>query len=455
MYKTDSKLQKLKQFLSILLPILITQVLMFSMNFFNTVMSGQASAVDLAGVAIGSSIWVPIGTGLGGIFIAITPIVAQLIGSNCKEKVPHKVIQGVYLAFFIAVMVIFIGAFSLDWILSLMDLDVSVHKVARGYLIALAFGIPALFIYQVLRSFIDALGKTRISMMITLFSLPINVLLNYILIYGKIGLPAFGGIGAGIASAVTYWCLVFIAILIIKHHPSFSTYYVFDSFHSISRKAWKEQLKIGIPVGFSIFFETSIFSVVTILMSDFNTITIAGHQGAMNFASMLYMSPLSISMALTILVGFEAGAHRFKDARQYSILGIGVSLTMALLMVVTLLLFREKVAGLYSKDFEVIQLTKQFLIYALFFQFSDAVATPIQGVLRGYKDVNITFILALISYWIFALPIGYFLSHYSTMGAFGYWIGLISGITLNAISLLIRLFLVQHKQTGKIKTKST
>jgi multidrug resistance protein, MATE family len=446
MEQTFSIQLKVKQFIMILLPILVSQITMFAMNFFDTVMSGQASSYDLAGVAIGSSLWVPIGTGLGGIFIAITPIVSQLVGAKRKSLIPNKVIQGVYLALLMSSVVIFLGSITVDWVLSIMDLDNRVQTIARGYLIALAFGIPPLFIYQVLRSFIDALGKTRITMLIALLSLPINVVLNYILIFGKLGIPGLGGVGAGIATAITHWCLAIIAAFIIIRHPAFTDYHIFDRVYSVSIKAWKEQLKIGIPVGFSIFFETSIFAAVTLLMSSFNTLTIAGHQGAMNFASMIYMVPLSFSMALTILVGFEVGARRLRDAQYYSFLGIGISLIMSLITAISLLLFREQVASLYSKELQVIQLTEQFLIYAIFFQFSDAVATPIQGILRGYKDVNATFILALISYWLVALPVGYLLSRFSSLGAFGYWVGLISGITLNALSLLVRLYLVQRKQ---------
>jgi len=446
MQQTFSIKQKVSQFLAILLPILITQVTMFAMTFFDAVMSGQASAIDLAGVAIGSSLWAPISTGLGGIFIAITPIVSHLVGARKDNEVPYKVFQGVYLALFLSAFIILVGSFTLDGILSLMDLDAPVRAIARGYLSALAFGIPPLFVYQVLRSFIDALGRTRVSMSIALFSLPINVSLNYILIYGKLGLPAFGGVGAGIATALTYWFLAIIAACIVIRHPSFSRYHVFSHSYPVSLKTWQEQLKIGIPVGFSIFFETSIFAAVTLLMSGFNTVTIAAHQGAMNFASMLYMVPLSSSMALTILIGFEVGARRFKDARHYSYLGLGTSVSMALLTAITLLLFREQIAGFYSKELEVIQLTQQFLLYALFFQFSDAIATPIQGILRGYKDVNVPFLTALLSYWLIALPVGYLLAHYTSFGAFGYWVGLISGILLNAICLLRRLYLVQRKQ---------
>jgi len=436
--------QKLRQLLVILIPILVAQVTMFSMSFFDTVMSGQASTGDLAGVAIGSSIWIPIGAGLGGIFVALTPIVAQLMGGKRKENIAFMVVQGIYLALVISALVIAVGAITLDSVLTLMGLEDTVRRISRSYLMALAYGIPALFVYQVLRSFIDALGKTRITMMIALLSLPINVSLNYVLIFGKFGFPALGGVGAGVASAITYWCLVMIAMTVILRQDSFTAYHVFKRFYGVSVKEWKKQLTIGLPIGFAIFVETSIFAVVALLMSQFNTVTIAAHQVAMNFATLLYMVPFSISSALTILVGFEVGAGRHKDARQYSYLGMGMSVGMAGICAIILLLFREQVATLYSREVAVIQMAQQFLIYALFFQFSDAIAAPMQGALRGYKDVNVTFITAIISYWMIGLPAGYYMASYTSLGAVGYWIGLILGLAVSAVGLLGRFLAVQR-----------
>jgi len=446
MIQTVTISQKIKQLLVILIPILVAQVTMFSMSFFDTVMSGQASTQDLAGVAIGSSIWIPVGAGLGGIFVALTPIVAQLIGAKREEDIAFKVVQGIYLALVISALVIAVGAISLDPILSLMGLEDTVRRISHSYLLALAFGIPALFIYQVLRSFIDALGKTRVTMMIALLSLPINVSLNYVLIFGKFGCPALGGVGAGVASAITYWCLTFIALFVILRQTSFKSYQVFECFFGVSIQEWREQLAIGLPIGFAIFVETSIFAVVALLMSQFNTVTIAAHQVAMNFATLLYMVPLSVSSALTILVGFEVGAGRHKDARQYSYLGMGMSVGMACICALILWLFSEQVATMYTREVAVIQMAQRFLIYALFFQFSDAIAAPIQGALRGYKDVNVTLITAFIAYWMIGLPAGYYMASYTSLGAVGYWIGLILGLAISAVGLSGRFLVVQRGQ---------
>ncbi|MDP4097742.1 MATE family efflux transporter [Paenibacillus sp. P96] len=445
MKTTFTTAEKWKQFAIILLPILVTQITLSAMTFFDTNMSGLYGPADLAGTAIGVSLWNPIQTGLSGILIAVTPIVSQLIGKQQKNRVSFYVMQALWFSLLLAILVIAAGFLFLKPILTGMSLEPRVHNVAFYYLTALAFGIIPFFGYAALRSFIDALGQTRISMMITLISLPINVLLNYVLIYGKWGFPELGGVGSGAATACTYWIVFITALVIVHRGGAFAEYGVFRKFHSISGAGWLELARIGTPMGFAIFFETAVFAAVTLLMSSFNTVTIAAHQAAINFASTLYMIPLSICMALTILVGYEIGAGRPKDAASYSRIGIGTAVSLSLAAAVVLLLWGDKVAGIYSHDPEVIAMIQQFLIYAIFFQISDAIATPIQGVLRGYKDVNPAFFLTFISYWIIGLPVGYMLAIWTDLGPYGYWIGLITGLAVGAATLLLRLWVVQRR----------
>jgi multidrug resistance protein, MATE family len=448
MRQTFSLKEKLSLFFVILLPILITQLALFGMTFFDIVMSGHASANDLAGVAIGSSLWAPIYTGLNGILLGLTPIVAHLIGAKQKDKVRFQVIQAIYLGLFIALLVTIVGAFTLNPLLHAMKLDDNVRRIARDYLIALSTGIIPLFIYTVLRSFMDALGQTRMTMRITLLSLPINIVLNYLLIFGKLGFPQLGGVGAGYASAITYWCILFSTFGVMERVSPFREYRIFARWFRVSFLAWKELLRIGVPIGFAIFFETSIFAAVTLLMSGFNTATIAAHQAALNFASLLYMIPMSISMALTIVVGFEVGARRLEDAKRFSFIGIGTAVCLAFLCALGLSGFSDQVARLYTTDQTVLGLTKHFLIYAIFFQLSDALATPIQGALRGYKDVNVALLMTFLSYWILGLPIGYVLARFTSLGPYGYWLGLISGLAFGAVFLSGRLYRVQRNNAG-------
>jgi MATE family multidrug resistance protein len=386
----------------------------------------------------------PVFTGVTGILMALTPIIAQLNGAGRYKEMPFKVLEGCYLAIVLGFIVILSGVFFLVPLLQVMHLEAAVFDIAYQFLAAIALGIVPFFLSSVLRGFMDTLGYTRITMLIVLGMLPINVFLNYLLVFGNLGFPRLGGVGAGYASAITYWLVMVISALIVWRVRPFRDFGVFKKFFPISLMAWQELLCIGIPIGFSIFCETSIFGVVAILMARFGTVTIAAHQAAINFAGLIYMLPLSISLALTIVVGFEVGAKRFRDARQYTYMGLSGAVFAALFGAAGLIIFNKEVASLYTNELSVLELTQQFLIYAAFFQLSDAVAAPIQGALRGYKDVTVTFIMALISYWVIGLPVGYVLSYYPAFGPFGYWLGLITGLAVGAGALLVRLIKVQR-----------
>ncbi|WP_174731213.1 MATE family efflux transporter [Mesobacillus harenae] len=446
MYQTFTLKEKIKQLTTMLVPILITQLGMFSMVFFSTIMSGRYHASDLAGVAIGSAIWTPVFTGLSGILLAVSPIAAQKLGEKKHREVSSVLTHGIYLAFLIGLTVILIGALILNPILNSMNLDPGVHKTAHDYLVGLSFGIIPLFLYNVLRAFIYALGKTRVVMVILLLSLPVNLVLNYMLIFGKFGFPELGGSGAGYATSFTYVVIAGITAYIIKTKEPFSEFAGSTLFSEFSTEKLMEILKIGVPMGFSIFFETSMFAVVTVLISRFNIITIASYQTALNIVSFLYMIPLAISMAQTVLVGFEVGARRYGDAKTYSWLGIYLSIIIAAVTGLLVVLFRYDVAGFYSNDPAVISLTGHFLIYALFFVIVDAIQATALAALRGYKDVNLAFVMTLIAYWLICLPVGYILAHYTSLGASGYWIGLTTGLLAASIALSLRLIHIQKKK---------
>ncbi len=431
--------------LKIVFPILITQIALYLMSFFDILMSSKYSTADLAGVSIGSSIWMPVYTGLAGILSSITPIVAQLVGAKREKEATFSIQQGFYVAIAIALFVFCCMMIAINPLLSKMSLDADVRRVAHHYLIAMCIGLIPLFIYSVLRCFIDALGQTRVSMIITLLATPINILFNYFFIFGNFGFPELGGVGSGVASAITYWLICGIAIYITMKKVPFSAFQLYEKLPKIHLAKCMEIIKLGLPIGLSIFAEGSIFSVVTILMSNYSTSIIGAHQIAMNFASLLYMIPLSISMGATIIVGFETGAKRFKDARTYSLICITTAVSICIVSLTILLTFKEQIAAVYSDDLHVVNLASHFLTYAAFFQLSDAIQAPIQGALRGYKDVTITFVMALISYWIIGLPLGIILANFTDLGPYGYWIGLISGLATGAFTLSIRLRFVQQK----------
>jgi len=445
MYKTTTLKQKYSIIVKIIVPILITQVAIYLISFFDILMSSRYGTSDLAGVSIGSSIWMPIYTGLSGILLAITPIVSQLVGAKKEQLAKQAVQQGLYVALVLSACIFIILFIGLDWILGNMQLDASVHNIAKSYIHAMCAGLVPLFLFFVLRCFIDALGQTRVTMIITLLGTPINIFLNYIFIFGKFGAPELGGVGAGVATAITYWLIFFITVWIIAKRVPFEHFTIFSEWPKLQWLSWKEILVIGVPIGISLFAETSIFSAVTMMMSNFSTEIIAAHQIAINFTSLLYMVPLSISMGVTILVGFEIGAGRLRDAKIYSYLCVGTAIVFSFFSACVLYLLREQIATMYSSDELVLKNAQVFLVYAAIFQLSDSIQAPVQGALRGYKDVTITFIMAIISYWIIGLPTGYVLANYTDFGPVGYWLGLVAGLSAGAITLLIRLLFVQRK----------
>ncbi|RSL29392.1 MATE family efflux transporter [Salibacterium salarium] len=455
MYHAETVKEKIKLFATVLWPILVTQLSYFGMNLIDTIMSGQAGTNDLAGVSVGSSLWLPVFTGINGILLAITPMVAQLLGKNKREEIANIITQGFYVAVLFGIFIIGVGAILLDPVLSIMSLDTEVHYIAKHYLIGLSTGIIPFFLSIVLRNFFDAQGHPRITMTIMLTTLPLNFLLNYAFIFGKWGLPEFGGVGAGYATAISYWIILIFSILMTFQVDVMRSYRIFIHWFVPSIKSWQHQLAIGIPIGLSLFFEASIFSAVTLLMASmFDTITIAAHQAAFSFTSIIFMIPLSMSLALTIVVAFEVGNRHIAHANQYARIGVITAMVLLLFSSIFIYTFREPIAYIYTDNPEVVVLAKQFLIFAIFYQLSDAAQSTLQGVLQGYKDVTIPFTISLLSYWGLGLPAGYALAAYTALGPFGYWIGITVGLTSAATGFFIRLRIIQKRYRFSYKIKS-
>ena len=435
---------KLRRLLSVMLPIICTQIAIMGMNFFDASMSGQAGDVDLAGAAIGGNIWMPIQTGISGILMAAMPLVANLLGAGEKEKITVVVRHGLVLALGFALLVLGCGIAFLPHFLQGMGLAPEVYHVALWYLAGLGLGVVPFFMITPLRSLVDTLGYTHLTMRIYLLALPINACLNYVLIFGKLGLPRLGGIGAGVASGLTFWLLLAIFAWVVSRLEPFKSYHIFGFVRPVY--SWlKEYLRIGVPMGISIFMETSIFGVVALFIAKFGTETIAAHQAALNFSSLIYMLPLSFSLALTIVVGVEYGAKNYQGARDYVTIGLQTSLGIAGFYMLAEYFLREQIAFIYTNNVEVVALVKVFLLYAIGWQAGDAIAAPIQGILRGYKDVNATFWASMLAYWGICLPLGLFLDYKVGNGAFAYWQSLDCGVISSATLLSIRLIWLQRK----------
>ena len=432
---------KARQFFVVLLPIFITQLSLMATGFFNTVMAGHISQQDLAGVAVGVNLFMPFFGSFLGIISGLTPTISQLYGAGKQEKIGFIVKQGFYWAFALGVGFVALGWLTVPYILPLLHLEPQVEYITSHYLMFLSLGIIPIFISAVLRNFIDAHGYTRLTMCVTMCTVPTNITLNYIFM----GIPAFGGVGAGIGSAVTLTLNLLLNIIVVCRLHPFRDYQVFRHLPGIHLAEWKKQLGVGIPIGATMFCEQSIFGAVGLFMTAYGTAIVAAHQAAMNFTTIVYMIPLAVSMTLTILVGYEVGAKRLDDARQYIKLSRYLTFFTVGTLALLLTRLRAEIAALYTSSIEVQPLLAGFLIYAVFMQFADSINAPLQGALRGFKDVHVTFGLAVLSFWIVGLPLGWGLAKYTELGPYGYWIGLIARVLIGAVCLEIRLRQVQKK----------
>lgn len=444
MYPTHQFKDKFVLFLKIFFPILIYQFANYSASFVDTTMTGQYNTMDLAGVSTATSLWNPFFTFLTGIVSAMVPIIGHHLGRGKKEEVASDFYQFIYLAFGLSLVLLGMVVFLAPPVLNNIGLEAQVAAVAVSYLWYLSIGIIPLLLFSVIRSLLDSLGLTKLSMYLMLLLLPLNSGFNYLLIYGAFGFPELGGAGAGLGTSLAYWVLLGISLLVLFKQEKLKALHL-EKPIPLNIDKIKEGLRLGLPIGGTVFAEVAIFSVVGLIMAKFSSLIIASHQSAMNFSSLMYAFPMSISSAMAIVVSYEVGAKRFEDAKIYARLGRVTALIFAGLTLSFLYIFRDRVANLYGNDPQFIETTAVFLTYSLFFQLADTFAAPLQGILRGYKDTIVPFYLGLIGYWGVAILLGYLLDQVTDLGAFAYWIGLIASLIVSGCLYQWRLKTVMKR----------
>jgi len=423
-------------------PIIIAQLANTAMGFVDTVMAGRVSPQDLAAVALGNSIWVPVFLLMTGILLATTPKVAQRFGAGAHTEIGPLVRQALWLALAVGIAAAVI-LWNAEIVLSLMNVDPALIEPAMGYLRAVACGFPAVALYHVLRCFSDGLGHTRPSMVIGLCGLALNIPLNYIFIYGKLGLPAMGGVGCGWATGLVMGFMFLSMLWWVKWAPFYQASKIFNHFEWPQWPVHKRLLSVGLPIGISVFAESSIFAVIALLIGGLGATVVAGHQIALNFSSMVFMIPYSLGMAATVRVGQALGRGEPREARFAAGVSMAAALGYACLSASLMLLLREEIAQIYTPDRAVIAVATTLLVYSALFQFSDAIQVTAAGALRGYQDTRVTMILTLFAYWGIGLPVGYALGltdwFGEPSGPSGLWQGLVVGLTCAGGMLAVRL----------------
>ena len=438
----------IKKLLSVMIPILVAQVSTAGVTFINTTMAGHAGADDLAGVSVGAGLFYPLLASIIGLLMAGTPLMAQLIGRKERESLPFIVRSGMVIG--LSVWALFTAAyfFFIDDLLASLALEAAVEHIARYYLMTMIGVVFFLALMIPLRCLTDTAGSTSISMKLFLMAPVINGIFNYLFIYGHGGMPALGGIGAGLATMMTYGFLLGLFLLVVMKSKDLGGRQIFASL-ALRSKDLREYLVVGVPSGLSIFMEMSLFSLIIVFLSRYGTDALAAYQIADNFASLVYMLPVSCSMALTILIATAVGAGDMTLARRYKKAGFVVAMAGAMMTASFTVLFRNSIGSVCTDDAAVALIAGQFLIYSAGWQLFDAISTPIQGILRGLKDTRISFILMVLAYWGGCFPMSLFLDSHTALGADSFWLGLDFGVGCSAFLMILRLLYVERKLDGR------
>ncbi|MEZ7743416.1 MATE family efflux transporter [Gemella sanguinis] len=435
MYQGENIKERGKIFIKLLLPVLIYQVISYSSGMIGTFMAGHYSPTDLAGVSMGVNIWNPVMYTLNAIVLAIVPIVSHLIGKKREEEIPVMVRQFLYIAVFISIILVIALNTLAAPIVDSLGMDAKIATITKNYLYYESFGMLSIFLYVVLRSFMDSLGLTRLSMIMMIISVPVNVTLAYGFIFGKFGMPELGGAGNAIAVSLTYTVLFFIALFLTLKHPKINKYKIFKK-EGIRFKYWGEIFKLGIPIAIATALETVVFSTLSLMVSRFDTTIIASHQAALNFSGFLYSLPVSVANTATIIVAYHVGAKNYKLAKSYTALSVALGVISSGIAGLIVLLFDTQIPYLYSTDSGVIDLTAHLLIFAIGFALCDSFASALAGVLRGYKKVVPICLAMFVGYYIVGIPVAYYLVFTKGVGIDGLWIGWIIGLGIYGLGVL-------------------
>lgn len=435
MYQGENIKERGKIFIKLLLPVLIYQVISYSSGMIGTFMAGHYSPTDLAGVSMGVNIWNPVMYTLNAIVLAIVPIVSHLIGKKREEEIPVMVRQFLYIAVLISIILVIALNTLAAPIVDSLGMDAKIATITKNYLYYESFGVLSIFLYVVLRSFMDSLGLTRLSMIMMIISVPVNVTLAYGFIFGKFGMPELGGAGNAIAVSLTYTVLFFIALFLTLKHPKINKYQIFKK-EGIRFKYWGEIFKLGIPIAIATALETVVFSTLSLMVSRFDTTIIASHQAALNFSGFLYSLPVSVANTATIIVAYHVGAKNYKLAKSYTALSVALGVISSGIAGLIVLLFDTQIPYLYSTDSGVIDLTAHLLIFAIGFALCDSFASALAGVLRGYKKVVPICLAMFVGYYIVGIPVAYYLVFTKGVGIDGLWIGWIIGLAVYALGVL-------------------
>ncbi len=428
-------------------PILVGQLANVGMAVVDVAMAGHASADDLAGVSLGVSIWHMITITLMGIMMSVSPMVAQYVGAKEFDRVPHVVRQALWKALGVGLIAFCIANLATE-IFNHLDLEPQVRHLAQNFVHITSFALPAFACYRVLYNYSASLNQTKPLMGIAIAALVLNVLINWLLVFGHWGAPRLGGLGCAWSTLLCVWFNLAGLLWWMRHSPAFRSTWPLGQYEAPHWPKLNRLLKLGLPIGVTYFAETSAFGLIALLVARFGSTEVAAHQIALNFTSLVFMVPLSLGVALLTRVGQSLGAGDPVAARFRAWVGVGAALGFAVLSATGIALFNQQIASTYTSDRAVASVAAQLLFLAALFQLSDATQVVTSCAIRGYKVTRSPMVVHLTAFWVFSLPLGYVLGLApvwlpwrpdQAMAAQGFWIALVVGLTVAALGLIALL----------------
>jgi MATE family multidrug resistance protein len=427
-------------------PVMMSQLGQVLVGVADSMMVGQIGKDSLAGASLGNSLFVLFLTFGIGISYGITPLVAQADGEGNAGTIMDLLKHG-FLVNLITSMLLLLLLMATSMVFPYLGQPGPVVSLSVPYFIVISWSIIPFMVFQTARQFAEGLSLTRQAMIITVSGNILNILLNYFLIFGKIGFPAMGLLGAGIATLISRIIMAALMFLFVYYHKRFAIYWENFEKYGISTHIMKRILSIGLPSGFQFIFEVGAFSFAAVMVGWIGTTALAAHQIAISLASITYMMATGIATATTIRTGNQLGRNDAEMLRKVGWTGFLLGAVFMGISALVMISFNHRLPYLYIDDLEVISVAAELILIAAVFQISDGLQVVGLGALRGMSDVSIPTLITLLAYWILALPVGYILGIYLHFGALGVWVGLLVGLTVTAALLIYRFKHISRKIT--------
>ncbi len=419
-------------------PVLIGQWALVAFGVTDTIMVGHASRQDLAAMALGASIYGSVFIGLMGVVIALTPIIGQHYGGERHESIGRTYMQGLWLALWLTIVGTVAMGFPDVWLV-MSAADAGVTTRVAAYLHALTFALPAALIFRTVYALNVAVSRPKVTMTINLVGLAIKIPLTWVLVYGRLGLPALGAAGCGYATAAVMWSSCIIAVVALSRDPFYKAFRIRFDWPRWPHQ--RELLRLGIPIGLSYIVEVTSFTFMTLLVAGLGIGVTGGHQVVANIAAVCYMLPLSLSVATSAIVAQAIGAGDSVGARRAARAGLRLAVGVAAIVATSVWLGRMWIVDLYTDDEAVRRVALTLIGFVAIFHCCDALQGMCSFVLRAYKHAIAPMLVYTVSLWGIGLVGGWWIAFHpvfghEAFGARGLWGAATVSLGLAALVLL-------------------